>query len=187
MILEPALHLVELKHYAAVESVANAAESAWTMHEVSATECDVKTTTATYAKSVNVFGEFAAAPSSQRHGGVVVFMNRYMMATFMCSEQACRWWTFSRHGAVNFDASGSESDVDEDDRGGGGDDADGDDDEDVLEEGEGGHGGARAASVATAAVGASETARASQIEKRAAMNWNSEAERACSPWSPPTA
>jgi len=53
--------------------------------------------------------------------------------------------------------------VDEDDRGGGGDDADGDDDEDVLEEAEGGHGEARTASVPTAAVGASETTRASHI------------------------
>jgi len=90
VILEPALHRLDLKHYAAVESVAKAAESAWTMHKVSATECVVKTTTATYAKSVNLFGEFAAAPNSQRHGGVMVLMNGYMTVTFMRAEHAHR-------------------------------------------------------------------------------------------------
>jgi len=138
-IVEQALHLAELNQYATVARVAITTASAWTLHTVSATNSGVKTTSATYAKSVNLFCEFAAAPESQQPRGVVVPINRYVAGTFMRAEKARPKRTGNRPGADDTDASGSESDGDGHAHEGGGGDADGD--EDLIAEGDGGGGG----------------------------------------------
>jgi len=140
-IVEQALHLAQFKQYVTVASVAITAASAWMMHIASDTNCGVKTTTAMYAKSFQLFCEFAAAPHSQQPGGVVVPIKRYVAVTFMRAEQARRKWMGNRPSAVNADASGSESDADGDGHGSGVGKADGDDDEDMLDCGERGCGG----------------------------------------------
>jgi len=127
-----ALHLAETKQYATVASVAIAASSAWTMHTVSATNVGVKTTSAAYAKSVKLFFQFAAEPDSQQPGGVVVPVNRYVVVTFLRSEQARPKRTGVRPSAVDDDESGTESDSE---RLGGVDEEDGYEDEDRMEGG----------------------------------------------------
>jgi len=138
-IVEQALHLAELNQYATVARVAITAASAWTLHTVSATNSGVKTASATYAKSVKLLCEFAAAPESQQPGGFVVPINRYVAGTFMRAEKARPKRTGNRPGADDADASGSECDGDGHAHGGGGGDADGD--EDLIAEGDGGGGG----------------------------------------------
>ena len=133
-----ALHLAKTRQYATVASVAISASSAWKMHTVRATNVGAKTTIAAYANYVKLFCQVAAEPDSQQPGGVVVPVNRYVVAAFLRSDQARPKRMGVRLSAVDDDESGTES---ESERLDGVDDDDGVEDEDRMEGGGRGGGG----------------------------------------------
>jgi len=144
-VVKQALHLSETKQFATVASIAITAASAWTMHTASATNSGVKSTSVAYAKSVKLFCQFASNPESQQPGGVVLPVNRYVVVTFLRSEQARPKRTGNQSGIVGDDESDTGSDGE---RNGGGDANDADDDDNWTGEmqrglGEGGGGGGR--------------------------------------------
>ena len=100
-VVKQALYLAETKQFATVASVAIAAASAWTMHTASATNSGVKSTSVAYAKSVQLFCQFASNPESQQPGGVVLPVNRYVVVTFLRSEQARPKRTGNQSGIVD--------------------------------------------------------------------------------------
>jgi len=125
-VVKQALHLAETKQFVTVASVAIAAASAWKMQTESATNSGVKSTSVAYAKSVNLYCQFASNPESQQPGGVVLPVNRNVVVTLLRSEQARPKRTGNQSGIVNDDESDTESDGE---RNGGGDDNDSDDDD----------------------------------------------------------